>query len=91
MGLRSSFWLPFFGVPRGALGKVGAWVLPRLAGPLYATMAKELDLRPEDDLLDVGCGSARLLAEQASHVRHVAGLDASELQVGMARQRRTVL
>jgi SAM-dependent methyltransferase len=87
MGLRRSFWFPFFGVPSGALGSVGARVLPRLAGPLYTMMAKELDLRPDDDLLEVGCGSARLLAEQASHVRHVAGLDASELQVGMARKR----
>ena len=45
---------------------------------------RELDLRPDDDLLDVGCGSAGMLGEQASHVRHVAGLDASETQVGMA-------
>jgi len=87
MGLRSSFWLPFFGVPRGALGKIGARVLPRVAGRLYVMMAGELALRPEDDLLEVGCGSAGLLAEQASHVRHVAGLDASEIQVGMARKR----
>jgi SAM-dependent methyltransferase len=50
-------------------------------------LAAELHLQPDDDLLDVGCGSARLLAEQAAHVRHVAGLDASEIQVGMARKR----
>ena len=81
MGLRRSFWFPFFGVPRGALGSVGARLMPRLVGPLYPMMAEELDLRPDDDLLEVGCGSARLLAEQASHVRHVAGLDASEIQV----------
>ena len=87
MGLRRSFWFPFFGVPRGALGKVGARVLPRVAGPLYAMMAKEMELRPEDDLLEVGCGSAMLLAEHAGHVHHVAGLDASEIQVSMARQR----
>jgi hypothetical protein len=30
-------------------------------------------------LLDVGCGSARLLADRAGHVRRVAGLDVSEL------------
>ena len=87
MGLRSSFWLPFFGVPRGALGSVGARLMPRMVGRLYPMMAGELALRPEDDLLEVGCGSAGLLAEQASHVRHVAGLDASEIQVGMARKR----
>src|SRR3990170_212621 len=87
MGVRRSFWFPFFGVPRGRLGKVGARVMPRMVGPLYPMMARELDLRPDDDLLDVGCGSARLLAEQASHVRYAVGLDASEIQVRMARER----
>lgn len=87
MGLRKSFWLPFFGVPRGALGAVGARLMPRMVGRLYPMLAKELDLRPEDELLDVGCGSARLLAEQAAHVRYVAGLDKSPIQVDMARKR----
>lgn len=87
MGLRRSFWFPFFGVPSGRLGSVGAWVLPRLGRRLYPMMAKELDLQPGDELLDIGCGSAGLLAEHASHVRHVAGLDASEIQVRMARER----
>jgi SAM-dependent methyltransferase len=87
MGLRRSFWLPFFGVPRGPLGSVGARLMPRMVGPLYKMLAKELDLRADDELLEVGCGSARLIAEQASHVRHVAGLDASAIQVDMARRR----
>jgi SAM-dependent methyltransferase len=50
-------------------------------------MARELDLRPDDDLLDVGCGSAAFLQRHAAHVRHVAGLDASGIPVGMARRR----
>jgi SAM-dependent methyltransferase len=87
MGIRTSFWRPFFGVPRGVLGSVGARLMPRMVGRLYPMLAKELDLRPDDELLDVGCGSAVLLAKQASHVRYVAGLDASEIQVGMARKR----
>jgi len=87
MGLRKSFWLPFFGVPRGALGRVGARLMPRMVGPLYPMLARELALTADDDLLEVGCGSASLLAEQASHVRHVAGLDKSEIQVDMARRR----
>ena len=86
MGLRRSFWISFFGVPRGALGSVGARVLPIVTRPFYAMMAGQLELRPDDDLLEVGCGSARLLADHASHVRYVAGLDASEIQVGMARR-----
>jgi ubiquinone/menaquinone biosynthesis C-methylase UbiE len=87
MGLRRAFWFPFFGVPSGALGSLGARLLPRVAGKLYVMMAGELVLRPDDDLLEVGCGSAGLLAEHASQVRHVAGLDASEIQVEMARKR----
>jgi ubiquinone/menaquinone biosynthesis C-methylase UbiE len=50
-------------------------------------MAAQLDLKADDELLDVGCGSASLLAGPARHVRHVAGVDASEIQLGMARQR----
>jgi ubiquinone/menaquinone biosynthesis C-methylase UbiE len=45
-----------------------------------------LDLRPEDELLDVGCGAGRLL-EQATVARYLAGLDASEIQLGLARRR----
>jgi SAM-dependent methyltransferase len=50
-------------------------------------MAKELELQPDDDLLEVGCGSARLIQDHASQVRHVAALDASRIQVEMARKR----
>jgi SAM-dependent methyltransferase len=50
-------------------------------------MAAALPLQPDDELLDVGCGSGRLLAEHAAHVRYVAGLDISEIQVGLARER----
>ncbi len=50
-------------------------------------MAAELELGPDDELLDVGCGVGGLLAEHAAHVRYVAGLDASEIQIEMARRR----
>ncbi len=87
MGLRKSFWIPFFGIPRGALGSLGARLMPRMVGPLYGMIAKELDLQADDDLLEIGCGSGRLLAEHAGQVRHVVGLDLSGIQVGMARRR----
>jgi SAM-dependent methyltransferase len=86
MGLRRSFEYALLGVPHGPLGRVGARLLA-MKHPYFRAMAAELGLQPDDDLLDVGCGSAGLLVEQASHVRHVAGLDASEIQVGMARRR----
>jgi SAM-dependent methyltransferase len=50
-------------------------------------MARELDLQADDDLLEVACGSGVFLATQAAHVRHVAGLDLSDIQVGLARRR----
>lgn len=87
MGTRRWILLALFGKPSGPLGWVGARLLVRLARPYYRAMAAELRLQPDDDLLDVGCGSAGLLAEHASHVRYVAGVDASAIQVGMARRR----
>lgn len=87
MGARSSIVRALFGKPSGPLGWVGARLLVTMVGPFYRAMATELDLQPDDDLLDVGCGSAGLLAEHAAHVRYVAGLDASEIQVRMARRR----
>lgn len=87
MGARRWILRTLFGKPSGPLGWVGARLLPTLAGSYYRAMNAELKLQPDDDLLDVGCGSAKLLAEHAGHVRYVAGLDASEIQVRMARRR----
>ncbi len=87
MGLRRSFVWALAGKPSGPLGWAGARLMVMILRPTYRAMAAELELQPDDDLLDVGCGSASLLAEHASHVRYVAGLDASEIQVGMARRR----
>lgn len=87
MGLRRSFVWALAGKPSGPLGRVGARLMVMILRPTYRAMAAELGLQPDDDLLDVGCGSASLLAEHASHIRYVAGLDASKIQVGMARRR----
>lgn len=75
-------------VPSGPLGWVSSrFTMPRLHAQLYRIMAGELALRPDDDLLDVACGSGAFLAAHAAHVRHVAGLDLSGIQVELARQR----
>jgi ubiquinone/menaquinone biosynthesis C-methylase UbiE len=87
MGLRRSFWGSFFGMPHGLLGRVGTRLMTRISRSFSQAMAGELKLQPGDELLDVGCGSAGLLVDHAAHVRYVAGLDASELQVSMARKR----
>ena len=74
-------------VPSGPLGWVSSRVMHYGHGPIYRLMDESLDLRPDDDLLEVACGSAYFLDRYASHVRHVAGLDLSEIQVGLARKR----
>ena len=53
----------------------------------YRQVAEELGLQGDDDLLDVGCGAAVLLADHAAKVRYVAGLEASGIQLGKARSR----
>ncbi len=51
---------------------------------IYESVAKVLELKPEDDLLEVACGNGYFLKEYASHVHSVAGLDLSELAVKLA-------
>ena len=75
------------GMPRGPAGWVAAKTMAIGHRPFYAVVADVLDLRRDDDLLDVACGSGGLLQRQAAHVRHVAGLDASDIQLDMARRR----
>ena len=86
-GPRASFFSAFWGLPSGPIGWVGARVLPFLSSRLYALAAEELDLQPDDDLLDVGCGAGALLSDRAAGLRYVAGIDASQIQVSLARSR----
>ena len=85
-GWRAGVFWAFWGLPRGPIGWVGARVLPFLAGRLYQVATDELELTADDDLLDVGCGAGVLLRDRAAGLRFVAGLDASQIQVGLARQ-----
>jgi SAM-dependent methyltransferase len=94
--LRGTTWAAWFtklawswaGVPSGPLGWVSSnWTMPVFHAPIYPVMARELDLQADDDLLEVACGSGVFLATQAAHVRHVAGLDLSDIQVGLAHRR----
>ncbi len=50
-------------------------------------MGEAPDLQPDDELLGVACGSAAFLAQHASHVQRVAGIDLSEIQVDLAQRR----
>jgi SAM-dependent methyltransferase len=87
MGLRRSWWSSFFGLPHGLPGRLGIRLMQRTSRSFHDAIAAELDLQPDDELLDVGCGAATLFVDHAGHVRYVAGLDASELQLELARRR----
>lgn len=74
-------------VPKGPLGWVSAHTAMNSGPDSYPAVAGALELDPDDELLELGCGSAGFLAGQADLVRRVAGIDLSEIQVGLARKR----
>lgn len=73
--------------PTGALGWVTAMVMPLIFGALYRKVANRLGLRPDDEVLDVGCGSGDFLRRHASHTRRIAGADHSAVEIRLARWR----
>lgn len=75
------------GVPSGPLGWAGSRAMPVIHGPLYQVVSEALQLRTDDALLDVACGSGVFLARQAGHVHRVAGVDLSDVQIALARRR----
>ncbi len=72
--------------PTGWLARSWAWAAPWAWGWLYAIFARVLGLQPEDEVLDVACGSGTFLRKHAAHVARVAGLDHSEDLINIARQ-----
>ena len=75
------------GLPRGWVGWLVAWMMPLAHSSIYKCVAKVLNLRPEDTLLEVACGGGRFLKDYASHVHSVAGIDLSQVQTRIAKRR----
>ena len=74
-------------LPRGLAGRITAWGMEKVHGSIYKTVAEVLHMEPEDDLVEVACGTGHFLKKYASHVRSVAGLDHSELMVKLATRK----
>lgn len=72
--------------PSGPLGWLVAWSMPLFFGSLYREVARLLDLRPDDEVLDVACGSGVFLHRYAGAARRIAGLDHSEVQIQLAQR-----
>jgi ubiquinone/menaquinone biosynthesis C-methylase UbiE len=53
---------------------------------MYPAIGAALQLRDDDELLDVACGSGAFLVQQAGHVHRVAGIDLSDIQIALARR-----
>ena len=73
MGIRQPL-VSQFTNPHGALGWITALTMPLFSDSYCGDLARLLDLQPEDDVLDVACGSGAFLHKRAAHVRHVAGI-----------------
>jgi SAM-dependent methyltransferase len=71
----------------GLLGRAYTWIAPRSHAGVYQDVAEMLDLQPDDDVLDIGCGPGAFLATHARGARTVTGLDASRTMIGAAQSR----
>jgi len=64
--------------PIGFGGRIMARLMVIGHRTIYKNVAAALNLQPEDDFLEVGCGSGIFMKSYASHVHSTAGLDHSE-------------
>lgn len=71
----------------GPIGRAFAKIQPIGHAGVYEVVAEMLDLQPDDELLDIGCGPGAFLASKASHVRRVVGLDPSRTMLREAEKR----
>ena len=80
-GGRGSFFV------NGPIGRVMAKVMPIVERDVYAAVADMLELRPDDELLDIGSGPGAFLATKAASVRRVVGIDPSPVMLHEAEGR----
>jgi SAM-dependent methyltransferase len=71
----------------GPIGWASTKYMPIMQAGMYELVAGMLDLRPEDDLLDIGCGPGAFLASKGQRVRTVAGLDVSPVMLRAAEKK----
>ena len=74
-------------VPHGVSGWLAALTMPMAHKAFYGPAADLLHLEPGDELVEVACGSGVFLDQHARHVKRIAGLDLSDIQVRLAQRR----
>src|SRR5262245_38887673 len=73
--------------PTGWFGQVVARIMALETAAANRTATDRLAPRPGEAILEIGCGHGRTLAGLAGGAGFVAGVDASEVMVGVARKR----
>jgi len=73
--------------PRGFTGNIVLLFMNMGHRSVYANTARILELRPEDDFLEVACGNGYFIRKYASYVHSIAALDLSELSVKLATRK----
>ena len=76
-----------FELPRGFAGRILLMSMNLGHKIIYKSAAKALELRGEDDLLEVACGNGYFIKNYAAHVHSVTGLDLSELCIKLATKK----
>ncbi len=71
-------------LPRGIAGRIAALIMVRGHKSIYENVSNVLDLRSDDDLVEIACGSGHFIKKYASHVRNVTSLDLSDLMIKLA-------
>jgi deazaflavin-dependent oxidoreductase (nitroreductase family) len=70
--------------PEGRWARLFAWAGPRLTWWLYDAYEEALDLRPDDDVLDVACGCGTFLRTRCTGAHRIAGVDHSVTLIDIA-------
>lgn len=74
--------------PHGWLGQIVARVMAFETEPANRIAVQELAVKAGESVLEIGCGHGRTLARVAqAPCAHVAGIDPSDVMVGLARRR----
>ena len=71
----------------GLVGRLTSKLMPIVEARVYRTVAEMLGLRPDDELLDIGCGPGGFLGAEAQDVHRIVGLDISPLMLRAAERR----
>ena len=83
MGIGSDILMRTFGRPSGVLGRLGGMILARTNRRYAAWVVDLLDVRRQDQVLEIGFGPGVAIEMLAARAAHVAGVDPS---VEMLRQ-----